>query len=81
MNEAYLDHLESIRSDNMKSKGGMAPKTASLGVADGIKGHATTGAKVEKAPGGNVTGSSTAERSVEAEGEGDTVREMRRCDG
>ena len=36
VNEAYLDHLESIRSDNMKSKGGMAPKTASLGVADGI---------------------------------------------
>jgi amidophosphoribosyltransferase len=73
VDQAYLEHLENLRSDNMKSKGG----TASLGVADGIKGHATGGAKVglEKAPGGNVvTGNGTTERSVEAEGEGDSAR-------
>lgn len=75
VDEAYLDHLESIRADNMKSKGGMAPTTASLGVADGIKGHATAVAKLEKAPSGNVvTGSGATERSVEAEGEGDSAR-------
>jgi amidophosphoribosyltransferase len=74
VDEAYLDHLESIRSDNMKSKGGMAPTTASLGVADGIKGHATAGAKLEKASGNLVTGSGATERSVEGEGEGDSAR-------
>jgi amidophosphoribosyltransferase len=75
VDQAYLEHLESIRSDNMKSKAGAT--IASLGVADGINGHATGGAKagLEKNPGGNVaTGSGASERSVEAQGEGDGAR-------
>jgi amidophosphoribosyltransferase len=77
VDQAYLDHLESIRSDNMKNKAGTARTTASLGVADGINGHATSGAKagLEKTAGGNVvTGSGATERSVETQGEGDSVR-------
>ena len=77
VDQAYLDHLESIRSDNMKSKAGMAPTTASLGVADGINGHTTGGAKagLEKAPGGNmVMGGRATESSAEAKGEGDSAR-------
>lgn len=75
VDQAYMDHLESIRSDNMKNKAGTAPATASLGVADGINGHATGGAKagLEKAPGGNVVTGAT-ERLVEAQGEGDGGR-------
>jgi amidophosphoribosyltransferase len=75
VDQAYLDHLESIRSDNMKSKAGTAPTTASLGLADGINGYATGGAKAGfgKAPGENVvTNSRATERSVE--GEGDNAR-------
>jgi amidophosphoribosyltransferase len=71
VDQAYLDHLESIRSDNMKSKAGRAPTAASLDWADGINGHTTGGAKAgsEKAPGGGnvVTGSRAAEKAVEGE--------------
>jgi amidophosphoribosyltransferase len=77
VDQAYLDHLESIRSDNMKSKAGMGPTTASLGVADGINEHTTAGAKaeLEKAPGENmVTGGHATESSAEAKGEGDSTR-------
>ena len=77
VDEAYLEHLESLRSDNMKNKGGTALTTASLGGGDGINGHATGGARagLEKALGGNVvTGSRATERSVEVEGEGDSAR-------
>jgi len=74
VDQAYLDHLESIRSDNMKSKGATS---ARLGVGDGMNGHATGGAKAgfEKDLGGNVvTGGRASERSVEVEGEGDGAR-------
>jgi amidophosphoribosyltransferase len=74
VDQAYLDHLESIRSDNMKSKAGTAPTTASL---DGINGHATGGAKaglVKDACGNLVTGGRATERSAEGEGEGDSAR-------
>ena len=77
VDQAYLDHLESIRSDNMKSKAGAAPTSASLGVADGIKGHTTGGAKggLGKSPGGNmITDSRATERLVETQGEGDGAR-------
>ncbi len=77
VDQAYLDHLESIRSDNMKSKVGRAPTAASLDLADGINGHTTGGAKAgwEKAPGGNVvTGSRAAEKTMEGESNHDGVR-------
>jgi amidophosphoribosyltransferase len=73
VDQAYLDHLESIRSDNMKNKAGTAPTIASLGVADGKNGHATGGAKarLESASGENVvTGGRATEGSVVIEGEG-----------
>jgi len=74
VDQAYLDHLESIRSDNMKSKAGTASRMASLDVGDGINGHATGGAKagLEIAPVGNVvTGSRATDRTVEGSGEGE----------
>jgi amidophosphoribosyltransferase len=76
VDQAYLDHLESIRSDNMKNKAGAAPTVASLGAADGVNGHATGATvRLENTPGGNVaTGSRASERSVEAPGEGDGAR-------
>ena len=77
VDQGYLEHLESIRSDNMKSKAGTAPTSASLGVADGINGHTTGGAKggLGKATGENVvTDSRATERSVEAQGQGDSAR-------
>ncbi len=79
VDQAYLDHLESIRSDNMKNKAGTstAPTAASLGVADGKNGHATVGAKtgLGRTPGGDVvTGSRATERTVEGEGDGASAR-------
>lgn len=70
VDQAYLDHLESIRSDNVKNKAGTA---GTAGVTDGINGHATEGAKAPLR--GNVaTGSRATESSVEARGEGDGTR-------
>jgi hypothetical protein len=81
VDQAYLDHLESIRSDNMKGKAGTAQTTASLGVADGINRRTTGGANaglnagLESASGENVvTGSRATEGSVEIEGEGASAR-------
>ena len=76
VDQAYLEHLESIRSDNMKSRAGTAPTSARLGVADGINGHTTGGAKAgsEKKPGGNVVTGSRATEGRVIEGEGDSGR-------
>jgi len=89
VDRAYLDHLESIRSDNMKSKAGLgaeAPTAASLGgvggvgVTDGKNGHTTgDGANgLGKTPGGNgnvVTGGRATETETERTvgGEGDSA--------
>lgn len=73
VDQAYLDHLESIRSDNMKSKAGMAPTTSSLDVADSMDGHTTGGAKAgsENSPSGKVE---TGSRAAEGKGGGDGAR-------
>jgi amidophosphoribosyltransferase len=74
VDEAYLDHLESIRSDNLKGKAGTGARAASVNVAaDGINGHATGGAgesSLGKGPGGNmVMGGRAAENEVVGESE------------
>jgi hypothetical protein len=67
VDQVFLDHLESIRSD----------------LADGINRHATGGANaglnagLESASGENVvTGSCATEGSVDIEGEGDSISEL-----
>jgi amidophosphoribosyltransferase len=84
VDNAYLDHLENLRSNNMKSKAGTAATAASLSMADGINGHAKgEGAgelELGKDAGENrVMGSHAAESK--AEGEGDNARSSGAVDG
>jgi amidophosphoribosyltransferase len=72
VDEAYLDHLENIRSDNMKNKGGTGATAASLGVADRINGHAT-------GKGASERGGRAAERT--AEDDGNNARSSGAVDG
>ena len=83
VDNAYLDHLENLRSNNMKSKAGTAATAASLSMADGINGHAKGGAgelELGKDAGENrAMGSHAAESK--AEGEGDNARSSGAVDG
>ena len=81
VDEAYLDHLENLRSENMKNKASTGATAASLGVADRINGHAT-GKGTEEAGLGKGTserGSRAAERTVEDNG--DNARSSGAVDG
>jgi amidophosphoribosyltransferase len=77
VDEAYLDHLENLRSDNMKGKAGTGAMAASVGVEDRTNGHATgEGAQASglgKGAGGNVVMGGRAVERRNVEGEGDAV--------
>jgi amidophosphoribosyltransferase len=87
VDEAYLDHLENVRSNNMKSKAGTGATAASLSAADGINGHTTRGKDAEETGSGNgATGNKgmdgpAAERMVNGEGDGDGAMTSGAVDG
>jgi amidophosphoribosyltransferase len=84
VDNAYLDHLENIRSDNMKSKAGTGAMAASPTVADGINGHGKgEGAgEVELGKGaGGKRGMGCRAAESKAEGDGDNVRSSGAVDG